>query len=112
MLYMMGTSPEQLSEELRKCKEFEELSKKTDEQKQASDTMKWTEWIHKYRARVQEMITNKTQEEKERLNKERVEVMKANNPKYVLRNYLAQNAIAKVPNNKLLRRFKYKYLLY
>jgi len=94
MLYMLGTTPEAVMAEFKKHEEHEKFKDLTNEQKIATDTAKWRQWIASYRARVQQMV-GAGGGDIAALNKERAQVMKSNNPKYVLRNYLAQNAIMK-----------------
>jgi serine/tyrosine/threonine adenylyltransferase len=116
MLYMMGTSPEMLMKELKKREEFQKIENTTDEQKAASDSQAWSTWIARYRARVQDIISTDDVRDLVELNKERMRTIKGNSPKYVLRNYLAQNAIAKAEEGDytevdvLLRRLHDPYL--
>lgn len=98
MLYMMGMTPERLVQELHKHEEFQKLASLTDDQKTAQDSQAWGAWIARYRARVQEIAFSTETRDLAVINKERLQAMKGSNPKYVLRNYLAQNAIAKAEN--------------
>eukprot|EP00026_Physarum_polycephalum_P003847 Phypoly_transcript_03863.p1 GENE.Phypoly_transcript_03863~~Phypoly_transcript_03863.p1 ORF type:complete len:736 (+),score=121.16 Phypoly_transcript_03863:278-2209(+) len=118
MLYMMGTSPEMLVKELKKFEEFEKIQEGfTEERKAASDASAWHAWIEQYRARVQAIGAGRSSEEIQALNQERTRIIKGNSPKYVLRNYIAQEAIAKAENGDfseveaLLKRFHDPYAL-
>jgi uncharacterized protein YdiU (UPF0061 family) len=117
MLYMMGTSPETLVKEIKKYEEFEKYQVGfTEEGKAASDASAWHEWISQYRARVQTIGAGRSTEEIMALNEERLRTIKGNSPKYVLRNYIAQEAIAKAEKgdfsevDALLKRFHDPYL--
>ena len=63
----------------------------TDAKKQEDDRVKWSAWLESYKARLVKEVTGDSNMEE--LNKERSKVMNANNPKFILRNYIAQNAI-------------------
>ncbi|XP_008939840.1 PREDICTED: selenoprotein O [Merops nubicus] len=56
----------------------------------------WKEGLEKYRARLQKEIENVS--DADTWNADRVKVMNSNNPKYILRNYIAQNAIEAAEN--------------
>lgn len=114
---MMGSSPEMLMGELKKREEYQKIEHLTDESKFAEDSQAWTTWITNYRKRVAE-IEGFEKRELGELNKERTLAIKGNNPKYVLRNYLAQNAIEKAEGGDysevdgLLKRLHDPYLFY
>ncbi len=54
--------------------------------------MKWTAWLDSYSTRLAKEVTEGVSLDD--LNQERTKVMNDNNPKFVLRNYIAQNAIS------------------
>lgn len=67
----------------------------TQEEKSAKDDKLWSEWLESYKKRLEhdslEFAGNINElEEKNNLRKK---IMNENNPKFVLRNHLAQNAI-------------------
>eukprot|EP01111_Echinosteliopsis_oligospora_P015097 TRINITY_DN5854_c0_g2_i2.p1 TRINITY_DN5854_c0_g2~~TRINITY_DN5854_c0_g2_i2.p1 ORF type:complete len:721 (+),score=199.81 TRINITY_DN5854_c0_g2_i2:102-2165(+) len=99
ILNMLGIQgPEALEDELSKHEEFEKNGQITEEQKQVNDREQWTTWLLSYRLRLQRGISNEkldNEEELKKMNSARVQIMNSTNPKFVLRNYLAQNAIAK-----------------
>lgn len=110
----MGTSPEKVMEEFKKHQEFAKIKDLTSDKKLATDTAAWTAWVQQYRTRVQKLAAEGVDLTK--LNEERALMIKSNSPKYVLRNYLAQNAIAKAEAgdytevNALLQRLHDPYL--
>ena len=63
----------------------------TDAKKQEDDRVKWSAWLESYKARLAKEVT--ADANLEDLNQERSNIMNANNPKFILRNYIAQNAI-------------------
>ena len=63
----------------------------TDAKKQEDDRVKWSAWLESYKVRLAKEVTGDVNLEE--LNQERSKVMNANNPKFILRNYIAQNAI-------------------
>ena len=64
----------------------------TDAKKKEDDKAKWTVWLNKFKTRLLKEV-NQDAADLEELNQERSTVMNANNPRVVLRNYIAQNAI-------------------
>ncbi|XP_072020102.1 protein adenylyltransferase SelO, mitochondrial-like [Amphiura filiformis] len=101
MMMLMQVNPDLLSQlagghqrllrELQKMEQAEELKDLTDAKKQETDRGKWSAWLDSYNARLTKEVT--TDANFEEHNQERSKVMNANNPKFVLRNYIAQNAI-------------------
>jgi len=78
-----------LDDERRKEK-VRQLKMLTQEEKEKNDRKLWTEWIGTYKARLDQECD---QQDVEEVNQERVRIMKSNNPRFVLRNYVAQSAI-------------------
>ena len=67
---------------------------RTVTEKMDNDRMKWREFVNLYRTVIDGQIENGINvEDLEEMNRERVEVMNGNNPKYILRNYMLQNCI-------------------
>ncbi|XP_014674524.1 PREDICTED: selenoprotein O-like isoform X2 [Priapulus caudatus] len=60
-------------------------------EKSASDREVWFGWVLKYAARLEKEVADTAQVEA--LNDQRVALMNGANPRFVLRNYMAQNAI-------------------
>lgn len=55
----------------------------------------WTHWLYMYVGRLQHELGSSQTHDLDRLNRERVSLMNKHNPRYVLRNYLAEEAIQK-----------------
>ncbi|KAL9966372.1 hypothetical protein ACROYT_G024432 [Oculina patagonica] len=85
----MEAGKHQLQDEIRR-KKVEQLRRSTQEEKEKNDRVLWTEWIRKYKIRLNQECDQLNAEE---VNQERVKTMKSNNPSFVLRNYIAQRAI-------------------
>jgi len=74
----------------------------------------WTVWLNKYKQRITTDMS-KSPLSTEEYSKDRIKLMNSNNPKYVLRNYIAQQAIQKAEEGdyseveKLLEILKHPY---
>lgn len=66
-----------------------------DLQKQYMD--KWNKWLDAYGKRLEKEVENA--QDLRQLNSQRVKVMNATNPAFILRNHIAQNAIDEAENN-------------
>ncbi|CAH1241507.1 SELENOO [Branchiostoma lanceolatum] len=100
LMLLLSTNPSLLTQlggqgkimrEFERMEKLEEIKDLTQEQKSAADVQKWTEWLEKYTARLK--LEEQGAGDVEQLNKERIVTMNSNNPKFILRNYIAQNAI-------------------
>eukprot|EP00058_Branchiostoma_floridae_P006699 XP_002592187.1 hypothetical protein BRAFLDRAFT_88076 [Branchiostoma floridae] len=100
LMLLLSTNPSLLMQlggqgkimrEFERMEKLEEIKDLTQEQKATADAQKWTEWLEKYTARLK--LETQEAGNVEQLNKERVVTMNSNNPKFILRNYIAQNAI-------------------
>ncbi|KAH3825976.1 hypothetical protein DPMN_127865 [Dreissena polymorpha] len=80
-----------ISQELERMEKMELLESLTDESKLTDDRKSWEEWFTKYTDRLR--LEEEGCSDLDLLNSERVKVMNQTNPKYILRNYIAQNAI-------------------
>ena len=69
----------------------------TEEQKKADDIAAWTGWLEEYRARLEQDVAEDGKNLEE-FNRRRRETMDANNPKFILRNYIAESAIREAEN--------------
>lgn len=85
----MEAEKHRLDDETRKEK-VRKLKMLTQEEKEKSDRKLWMEWIQKYKARLDQECDPQNAEQ---INQERVRIMNSNNPRFVLRNYIAQSAI-------------------
>ncbi|XP_035214379.1 protein adenylyltransferase SelO, mitochondrial-like [Stegodyphus dumicola] len=89
-LGISGVSLERLLS-LANASPFEEM---TQESKNERDRDLWSAWLEKYKTRlIKEVEACDT--DFSVFNYERLDVMKNNNPRFILRNYIAQNAIEK-----------------
>lgn len=80
-------------DKLSKLKDLMETSQEELKTKQAED---WTAWITRYRKRLGRELDG--QSDVEAVQDERLKVMDSTNPRVVLRNYIAQNAIEAAEN--------------
>jgi len=112
ILRMMGKGPEFLSEELKKWENFKSLKSMKNEEKELKDRNLWNQWLMLYRNRLVKEYNNNNNNE---LSQKRIQLMNQNNPKFILRNWIAQEAIEKAENgdfsavNKLLETLKTPY---
>jgi uncharacterized protein YdiU (UPF0061 family) len=100
MLQLFGMTPEKLVRELKRAGlreegDSSEAKEETDKpvDKHTKDRESWTAWLRSYRARLWQEVEGKSAEEIASVSRRRVEVMSRNNPKFILRNYIAQRAI-------------------
>lgn len=89
ILSQFGFSSEMLEKENQKREKAKELEKMTNESKRKSDEQIWRSFLQIYIERLKQEVTDNIEES----DGERIRVMKQNNPRMVLRNYLAQQAI-------------------
>ncbi|KAM9352166.1 selenoprotein O1 [Symphorus nematophorus] len=80
-------------ERLSKLKDLMETSQEELKTKQAED---WSRWITRYRKRL--ALELEGQSDLQAVQEERVRVMDSTNPRVILRNYIAQNAIEAAEN--------------
>src|SRR5690606_27637891 len=97
MLGLAGiTDPGTLLVEIEKYNKMADIKDLTEEAKRAKETRLWRRWLRVYRARLQREVEDvESDSEADAVRAERVRVMNRNNPKYILRNYIAQTAIEK-----------------
>ncbi|KAF8789037.1 Protein adenylyltransferase SelO like protein [Argiope bruennichi] len=86
-----GLAIKRVLSQLQKAKDLEGM---TEESKIANDQRIWDKWLNNYRVRLEK---DKEAYAGDALsyNKERLNIMKNNNPRFILRNYIAQEAIEK-----------------
>ena len=77
---------------MEKADEAKKMGKLTNEEKKANDRILWSEWVHKYKESLFKMDASITDEM-------RKASMNRVNPKFVLRNYIMEEAIKMAENN-------------
>ncbi|KAJ9531989.1 hypothetical protein QJQ45_003694 [Haematococcus lacustris] len=87
MLRSLGLTPQQVADEVEALKASQVLLKMSPQDKLAKDRAAWSEWLARYSTRLQAEVAAGTSAE------ERTACMNSSNPRYVLRNWMAQNAI-------------------
>lgn len=91
ILPALGSRFAAIAQELERLEKLQELDDVTDISKREKDMAAWEKWLQTYVARLrleEEGVTNMHD-----ANRERVRVMNETNPRFILRNYMAQNAI-------------------
>lgn len=95
LLQALGRGFLALSRELERMEKSKEFEGKTQEAKSIRDRQQWDEWLVQYteRLQVEADSAKEMQEPLEAANRIRVTTMNSVNPRVILRNYIAQNAI-------------------
>ncbi|XP_060580339.1 protein adenylyltransferase SelO, mitochondrial-like [Ruditapes philippinarum] len=91
ILPALGSRFTAIAQELDRLEKLQELENVTDITKRTKDKESWDKWLNMYIDRLrkeEEGVTNF-----HAASKERVKVMNETNPRFILRNYIAQNAI-------------------
>lgn len=98
-LFAGGAMEEQMSvinAEIERKKQREELSKMSQQQKEEQDRQKWQAWLVRYHSALKtdsEAAAAATGRSPQQLYEERRRVQNSVNPKYILRNWIAQTVI-------------------
>ncbi|KAM9229794.1 protein adenylyltransferase SelO, mitochondrial isoform 2-T2 [Dugong dugon] len=95
LLALVG-SQASVARELERIEQHSQLEQLSSAELQARNRTLWTQWLQKYSARLAKDAEGVGDTEAWRA--EHVRVMQATNPKYVLRNYIAQTAIEAAEN--------------
>ncbi|XP_028815141.1 selenoprotein O1 isoform X2 [Denticeps clupeoides] len=85
-----------VSKQLERLARLRELLDTSEEQLRAKQRDGWSRWLQKYRERLRRELAGEGEDSA--LREERVRVMDGTNPRVVLRNYIAQNAIEAAEN--------------
>lgn len=91
---LIGISSEKLMKEMDKRKALETLKNVDETESKQKYLSQWTDWLNKYKERIVLDIAASTVTAEE-YSQHRKQLMNSNNPKYILRNYIAQQAIQK-----------------
>uniref|UniRef100_A0A8D2B395 Selenoprotein O n=1 Tax=Sciurus vulgaris TaxID=55149 RepID=A0A8D2B395_SCIVU len=92
---LIGTQAS-LARELDRVEQQSQLEQLSPEELQSRNRGCWADWLQEYRVRLEKDMAGAG--DRAAWQAERVRVMQANNPKYVLRNYIAQSAIEAAEN--------------
>ncbi|KAG5267314.1 hypothetical protein AALO_G00220370 [Alosa alosa] len=93
MFSIMASKPE-VAKQLRKLGRLKELLETNKEDLAAKQRGDWLRWIQRYRRRLARECEKECDKPNvERLNMKRIQTMDSTNPRFILRNYIAQNAI-------------------
>ncbi|EPY84856.1 selenoprotein O-like protein [Camelus ferus] len=95
LLALIGTQAS-LTRELERMEQQSQLEQLSPTELQARNRSRWAGWLQEYRARLEQ--DRKCAGDTAAWQADHVRVMHANNPKYILRNYIAQNAIEAAEN--------------
>ncbi|GLI65597.1 hypothetical protein VaNZ11_009173 [Volvox africanus] len=88
LLHQMGLTPQMLNAEMARLKRSEQLAKLSDADKQCRDRERWATWLALYGARLQRAVSAGSLDPAMR-----PAVMNSANPRFILRNWIAQQAI-------------------
>eukprot|EP01113_Clastostelium_recurvatum_P039162 TRINITY_DN5950_c0_g1_i3.p1 TRINITY_DN5950_c0_g1~~TRINITY_DN5950_c0_g1_i3.p1 ORF type:complete len:635 (-),score=138.59 TRINITY_DN5950_c0_g1_i3:30-1868(-) len=96
LVALTGKDVSFVREELAKHERWKEESKQyTPERKRQTDTEAWNAWLAQYRARLDRLVAQHAGADLAELDQRRRALMDATNPKFILRNHMAQTAIEK-----------------
>lgn len=96
LLSALGRSSQLLEREIERMAKLQDLETSTHEDIDENNRKKWTAWLDKYEERLK--IEEEGVENKQELSEQRIKTMNSVNPRFILRNYIAQNAIAAAEN--------------
>ena len=99
ILEYFGLSEVFLKNQLMFMEKYEKLKGKTNDDKKKLDSEVWSKWLRQYYERVSEDFDSKSENFESKMS-ERVKVMNSNNPRFILRNHIVQDAIEKAEINE------------
>jgi uncharacterized protein YdiU (UPF0061 family) len=97
MLQNLGKGFRQVVNEIERHKKLQQIKQMTPSRKQQLDNELWDRWLTRYVQRLQVEVTDSS--DAYALNTKRRTVMNSTNPKFILRNYIAQQAIEAAEND-------------
>uniref|UniRef100_G1KAH0 Selenoprotein O n=1 Tax=Anolis carolinensis TaxID=28377 RepID=G1KAH0_ANOCA len=109
---LIGTKSN-INKELERIEQFSKLQQLTTSDLLSRNKGHWKDWLQKYKARLEKDMEHVSNVDT--WHAEHVKIMNSNNPKYILRNYIAQNAIEAAENGdfmeveKVLKRLEKPY---
>ncbi|MFT7799201.1 selenoprotein O isoform X1 [Arapaima gigas] len=89
-LFQLVADKKTMSRQLERLGRLKELMETSEEELRAKQREDWTRWIRQYRRRLAQECDG---ESSVQAVQDRLQVMESSNPRVVLRNYIAQNAI-------------------
>ncbi|XP_041372040.1 protein adenylyltransferase SelO, mitochondrial-like [Gigantopelta aegis] len=92
ILPLLGRTFDGFKNDLQRLEKQEELKDLTEAKKSENDRQIWVAWLEKYKERLKKEEDAATDVAK--ASTERVDCMNGANPRFILRNYIAQNAIS------------------
>ncbi|XP_030646614.1 selenoprotein O1 isoform X3 [Chanos chanos] len=95
-LFHMLSDRQTVARQLERLARLKDLLETNEEQLKAKQTEDWTCWVTKYRKRLARECEGES--DAKAVQEERASVMNSTNPRVVLRNYIAQNAIEAAEN--------------
>uniref|UniRef100_A0A1A8MN15 Selenoprotein O n=1 Tax=Nothobranchius pienaari TaxID=704102 RepID=A0A1A8MN15_9TELE len=95
-LFQMISDRVTIARQLDRLGKLKDLMETSQEELRAKQAEEWTSWITRYRKRLARELEGQSDEQA--VKEERVRVMNSANPRVVLRNYIAQNAIEAAEN--------------
>ncbi|KAM9377891.1 selenoprotein O1 [Pholidichthys leucotaenia] len=90
-LFQMISDRATIARQLDRLSKLKDLMETSEEELKTKHAEQWTAWITRYRKRLAHELEG--QNDMQAVQEERVKVMDSTNPRIVLRNYIAQNAI-------------------
>ncbi|CAI5785317.1 Selenoprotein O [Podarcis lilfordi] len=92
---LIGTKSN-INKELERIEQFSKLQQLSASELVSRNKGHWKDWLQNYRVRLEKEMEQFGNSDN--WNAEHVKIMNSNNPKYILRNYIAQNAIEAAEN--------------
>lgn len=98
LLDQLGPGVRKVFNELQRLEKAQQLANVTKEEKYQSDKSAWKKWLTEYVELVEADAAAAADRDIEMYWTQRIETMNSNNPRFILRNYIAENAIKAAEN--------------